>query len=342
MSAVKEKPGSVMVHVGLDRIGDSLLKLPFVLSLRAAYPEARITWVAGKDTSLYAGRMAPTVVGLLDEVIESAGIGQRPIEFLKRRALPGRRFDVIIDTQKIVWATLSLRRIPHKLFISPAAKFLLSSRRPPPNHPKPRSMIRQMLDLLELASGQKFPTPDRIDLRPSPELAALAAQLLPPGPTYVAIAPGSGGPPKCWPLDNFLGLARIQVARGRTPAFIIGPMELDWLPRIRAAVPEAVFPLQSDAISTTHCYSPLLTIALAGHVAAAAANDSGAAHMMAIGGAPLVVLYGVTQPGKFVPMTDRLTIIRAQDFGGRELHWIPLNPVADAVDAAVASGAAGR
>ena len=190
-------PTSVMVHVGLDRIGDSLLKLPFVRGLRQAFPEARITWVAGKDTSLYAGRMAPVVVGLLDEVIEKAGIGERPIEFIRRRPLPGRRFDLIIDTQRIVWASLSLRRIPHKVFISPAAKFLLSSRRPAWGYRKPNSMIRQMLDLLELASGRTFPTPDRIDLRPSPELAALAEHLLPAGPVYVAIAPGSGGPPKC-------------------------------------------------------------------------------------------------------------------------------------------------
>ena len=43
---------SVLVYVGLDRIGDSLLKLPFVRGLRDAYPSAHITWLAGKDTSV--------------------------------------------------------------------------------------------------------------------------------------------------------------------------------------------------------------------------------------------------------------------------------------------------
>ena len=71
---MNEKPKSVLVYVGLDRVGDSLLKLPFVQGLRHAFPEAHITWLAGKDTSVYATFMAPTVDGLLDEVIDDAGI----------------------------------------------------------------------------------------------------------------------------------------------------------------------------------------------------------------------------------------------------------------------------
>ena len=66
-------PASVMVYVGLDRVGDGLLKLPFVRGLRHAFPAATITWVAGKETSVYASTLAPVVSGLLDEVIEKCG-----------------------------------------------------------------------------------------------------------------------------------------------------------------------------------------------------------------------------------------------------------------------------
>ena len=69
------KQKKVLVYVGLDRIGDSLLKLPFVQCLRNAFPDAHITWVAGKDTSVYASIMSPFIKGLIDEVIENAGIG---------------------------------------------------------------------------------------------------------------------------------------------------------------------------------------------------------------------------------------------------------------------------
>mgnify|MGYP007000351031 len=83
--------------------------------------------------------------------IEHAGIGNSPSELLKR-PLGNRKFDLIIDSQKILWASFTLWRIPHKTFVSPAGKFLLSSIKPPKEYKFPKSMQRQLLDLLEIAS----------------------------------------------------------------------------------------------------------------------------------------------------------------------------------------------
>ena len=41
-------PKSILVYVGLDRFGDGLMKLPFVRALRSTWPEAHVTWLAGK------------------------------------------------------------------------------------------------------------------------------------------------------------------------------------------------------------------------------------------------------------------------------------------------------
>ena len=334
MSKQPSAPDSVLVYVGLDRVGDALLKLPFVRGLRTAFPKAHITWLAGKETSVYASIMAPTVEGLLDEVIENAGIGHHPSELL-RRALPGRRFDMIIDSQRIFWASLSLWRIPHRTFISPAAHFLISSRKPAKGYTFPKLMQRQLLDLLEIASGQSFPSPAKLDIDIPQIFHDGARKMMPEGPTYVALSPGAGGLPKCWPLDRFIAVAKAQVERGRIPAFLLGPQEEDWLPTIRDGVPEAVFPLQEKGIAQSMNFNPLLTIALAKHFTAALSNDSGTGHMLAVGGVPLVSLFGRTVPEKFMPMTDLLTIVRAQDFGGREMDTIPVEPVLDALEKAL-------
>ncbi len=119
---------SVLVYVGLDRLGDGLLKLPFVHGLKGAFPNAKITWFAGKETTVYARALAPLVEGYIDEIIEYGGVGLEPKELLRARPLKDRRFDLIIDTQKIVWTSLSARRIRHGAFISPAARFLFSSK----------------------------------------------------------------------------------------------------------------------------------------------------------------------------------------------------------------------
>jgi len=323
-------PESVLVYVGLDRVGDGLLKLPFVRGLRTAFPGAHITWVAGKETSVYADVLAGLVEGKLDEVIENAGIGLHPSELLKR-PLAGRRFDLIIDTQRILWASLSLWRIGHRAFISPAGRFLLSSRRPPRGYKFPKSMQRQLLDLLELASGQAFPTPLGLDLDIPAPYRAEARTRLPENKQYVGFAPGSGGKPKCWDLENFISLAQEQAARGRTPVFFLGPQEPEWQAPISAAVPAALFPLQME----NHGFDPLFTIALAERLAASVSNDSGVGHMLAISGRPLVSLFGPTVPEKFMPMGDKLTIIEAKTFGGREMNLIPLDTVAAALMSAL-------
>ncbi|MEE2761551.1 MAG: glycosyltransferase family 9 protein [Pseudomonadota bacterium] len=318
---------SVLVYVGLDRIGDSLLKLPFVRGLRDAFPNARITWLAGKDTSVYGGIMASMVEGLLDEVIENAGIGLSPMELL-RRPLKGRTFDLVIDTQRVALASLVLWRIRHRDFISPFGNFILSTKKPPKGYTFPKSMQRQMLDLLEIASGQAVKSPKTLNLVLDAELERIAEKLLPEGPDYVGYAPGAGGLPKCWPLENFLETAN---KAGGKPVFFLGPQETDWIERVRYEAPNALLPLQEGDVGAAHEFAPQLTIAMARRLKLAVSNDSGTGHMFAVSGTPLISLFGRTVPEKFTPMTNRLTIIRAQDYGGREMHLIPVAAVIETI-----------
>ena len=50
--------------------------------------------------------------------------------------------------------------------------------------------------------------------------------------------------------------------------------------------------------------------------------------MIALGGKPLISLFGPTVPEKFMPMSENLTIIEAKSFGGREMSFIPYDAVA--------------
>jgi ADP-heptose:LPS heptosyltransferase len=76
----------------------------------------------------------------------------------------------------------------------------------------------------------------------------------------------------------------------------------------------------------------MLTIALARRLSSAVANDSGTGHMLAAADIPLVSLFGPTPPAKFAPATPRLTVLRAQDFGGGDaMESIPVQAVAAAL-----------
>ncbi|MDB5407591.1 MAG: lipopolysaccharide heptosyltransferase family protein [Rhodospirillales bacterium] len=316
----------ILVYSGQEVLGDGVMKLPFVYALRRSWPDARITWLAGKGPTVYSGTLAPLVEGCIDEIIEDAGIGSQTSELWRRRPLPGRRFDLVIDTQRRVLTSFILRRIRTRCFISGAADFLLSSRRPPRPIKKPESMVGQMMALLSLAGGT--PTLGGSDIALPPEWTAAAAALLPDGPVYIGIAPGASMATKIWPLDRFIAIARRQLDRGHIPVFFVGPMEAGFLAELRDAVPQARFPLQDAAAEP----SPLLTVALAQRLAAAVANDSGAGHLLAAGGCAMVSLFGPTRPQKFAPAARRLAIVDARDFGEAEMTSIAVDTVAASLE----------
>lgn len=322
-------PKSILVYVGLDRFGDGLMKLPFVRALRATWPEAHVTWLAGKGETVYAGRLGPLVQGLVDEVIQNAGIGLS-IGELATRPLPDRRFELILDTQRRVMTSLVLKRIRHDRFVSGAAGWLLSDARPGRTG-KPIAMIRQMLDLIEAASGVPV-EPHRARIRLMADVEREAAQAL-PGDGYVGLAPGAGDRRKCWPLDRFIDLGRRLAA----PVVLLGPDEGEWLGALKAALPAASFPFQEHPLGT----DPAFSLAIARRLAVAVANDAGLGHLLAASDCPLVSLFGPTPAGKFAPFAQKLTVIEAQSFGSDDMTAIPVEDVAAAVDRHLAVDAAG-
>jgi ADP-heptose:LPS heptosyltransferase len=320
---------TIAVHSCGEVIGDGLFKLSFLQECRRRFPEARITWVAGLSTSVFAGVLAPMVEGLIDEVVENAGVGTFGQLIDPRPPLGGRSFDLVVDTQRNFMRTLCARRIRHGLFLASTGGFHLSSVKPKDRRAFPRSLLGQFSFLLDLVSEPPAGSPPPI---PLPDVYhARARELLPDGPAYVGFAPGAGDPTKVWPLANFLEIAKRQSAAGRVPVFILGPGEDALREPIREALPNALFPPTVDA-GPGVASGPALVIALARRMAAAVGNDSGAGHMLALGQVPLVSLYSKADPKKYVLNVPRLVILDAKDHGGRDPALIPLADVARALE----------
>lgn len=318
----------VLVYVGLDLVGDGLIKLPFVRALRAAFPRGNITWLAGRGKSAYASALAPLVAGLIDEVIEDADIGNHAYELIVP-PMRGLSFDLVIDTQRRFLTSLILKRIRTRVFVSASGDFVLSDVKAPEGYVKPEPMIRQMLDLIEIATSRATDPYAAMPL--SEDVRTIAAKLLRPGYSYIAISPGAGGKIKQWPIDNFVGMARTLANIGKVPVFLLGPEEENWFGHLAAAVPTGLFPLQNPSARALN-YRADLTIALAQRCVAGVANDSGGGHMIAAAGIPMISLFGPTDPAKFAPSTKRLTIIRAQEFGGQDMALIPPGNVLNALE----------
>jgi ADP-heptose:LPS heptosyltransferase len=337
---------SILVYVTSDAddaLGENVLKLPLLLALQRAFPQARISWVPGTSGAFYLREaLAPLVAGGIAEFITDLDIPKDPRQSLPlawRRGHPilGRHFDLIIDTQRYLGRTLFLRHIPHRRFISGTWRYFFSNARPP--HPlplRPPLLVDKLLGLAAAASGRPLAVANPIPLPPA--WRARAAELLPAGPSYVGLAPGAGNKErgKCWPLDGYVALARLQAGRGRVPMFVLGPDEREWTEHLRDAVPQALFPEQQDGAPG----GPSLVAALGERLAAAVANCSGTGHLLAAGGAPIVSLYGPTRPEKYAPFARASICLKAQHYGSEQIGAIPLDAVAAAVERQVAVGPA--
>lgn len=310
---------TLLFHTAEDLLGDALIKLPVLLALKAARPDITLIWSAGQGRSQFAGGLKPLVASTIDELHEATGLGTRWSQVFK--PFWRRHFDCIVASERRLLPTLALKRLSHDQFVAPMRNFALATCQAPVAFAR-EPLHCQTRILLELATGQ--PLSPRLNLPLPEEYRALAQILLPAGWSYIGLAPGAGGKDKCWPLGHFVAVAQAQVARGRVPVFFLGPAEGAWLPALRLAVPEALFPESDPRASLA---GPLLAIALASRLSLALANDSGAGHLLAAGGRPLVSLFGRTDPHKFAPPYGSRTVIRARDLGLTQVQDIPLGHV---------------
>ncbi len=233
----------------------------------------------------------------------------------------------MIDTQRRLLTTLILRRIRAGRFISAAAGYAFSDIRPDLGSArKPLALGRQLLDLVELASGRAVER--QVTLALPEALRQRAEALLPDMAMYVGLAPGAGGRIKCWPLERYASVARHVAAQGGVPVFLLGPEEAGLQAGLAQMMPTARFPLQDAGDDAT----PALTIALAGRLRAAIANDSGCGHLLAAGGAKLISLFGPTPAAKFAPVAARAIVVAAQEFDGSAMSAIPVSAVTRALD----------
>src|SRR5207244_6779124 len=123
------------------------------------------------------------------------------------------------------------------------------------------------------------------------------------------------------------------------PVFLLGPEESEWQGKLRAAVPQALFPEEANRGLIG---GPCLVAALGERLSAAVANCSGTGHLLAAGGAPMVSLYGPTRPEKYAPFARSLICLKAQDYGSSRIDAIPLAAVAAAVERQVVLGPAAK
>lgn len=309
MSASGQK---IFVFSNGEIMGDGLLKLPALMALRNALPDAEITW-AGYNNTVYQTALVDITAPLNITYLRMKKPGFRPFGWFAPKVAAGKQFDIMIDTQRVFWKGLTLKGMVNH------SRYINSYGLPPKAH-----FTAQVLQLFSQAVGRELTAPT-IEL-PDPKWAAAAAQVLPNGKRYVGLVIGAGQAHKRWPADNFVQLGKALHERGFVPVILSGPTEVDLLPQFRAQLPEAIIPGDHDlGVATSNaCFG----IALAQRVDFAVANDGGGAHVAGAGKPNMLMMTRKASTlVKFCPSVDLVDTIVAPDFGGEKMDLIPYDVV---------------
>jgi ADP-heptose:LPS heptosyltransferase len=309
-------PRRILV-IRLSALGDVVQALAPIASIRAHHRDAHITALT---TKAYAALLAAS------PYVDAVWIDDRPAAWnvrgwlALRRRLRTARFDRVYDLQT------SDRTGFYFLLLGPGRRPEWSGIARGCSHPHANPNRQAMHVMDGWAEQLRIAGLPAMDV---PDLAWLTADIarfdLPS--RYVLLVPGGSPhrPRKIWPAENYARLARALAARGITPVVLGTAPERPLAARILAACPDA-----RDLTGRTG-FAEIAELARG--AAAAVGGVTGPMHLIAMAGAPSVVLFSkISDPAQCGPRGRSVAYLRRDD-----LADLSVEAVANALDPMLAA-----
>ncbi|HMA18999.1 MAG TPA: lipopolysaccharide heptosyltransferase II [Thermoanaerobaculia bacterium] len=270
-------------------IGDAVMSLPVLRALARASPGERLAVLARPGpAAIYraegsAGEVR-TVSGLVADSLATARSG-----FAEAWLLPNSFRSALVPylagvAERIGYAT-------------DGRAVLLTRPLPPPS--RDRHQLRDYDPLLVSRGVEPDTGPPRLPIPPAAarrvEEALARARILSAAGRLLLLAPGAAFSwTKRWPSERFGRLAVELLEREWAPVVAIGPGEEDLARQVSDAAGAPLPVIGADL-------DPVELAGVAARARAVVANDSGAMHLAAAVGTPVVALFGPTDPGRTGP-----------------------------------------
>ena len=299
-------------------LGDVVHALPVLKPLKAAFGEARISWL-----------IRPEFVGLLecvagvDEIVlfDRRRLGawwRSPASFRELRRFIGElragQYDLVLDLQGLFRSGFFARLTGcgRRLGVSDAregARYFYTERLAPLD---PKSNIFEYYRQLLAAAGAAIERPE-VELKIGPEARARAESLLaehgPAGRSFAVLVPGSAHAAKCWPAERFARVAEYLVRQKGLSVAVVGTQkEAATVETIQKECGERIVNLagQTDVAALLEVFRRAeLTVG----------NDTGPTHMAAMLGKPAVIVFGPSNPARVSPWGRPETVAAVEPWG---------------------------
>jgi heptosyltransferase-2 len=298
-------------------VGDATMALPAVRAVRRRFPEAEIAIVARPYVAdIYRDQAICNQLIAYDPKGLHAGISGRERLALELRA---QKFDVALLLQNAFDAAWLAWRanIPERIgYARDSRSFLLTQAVPLPRHGEiPAHEKFYYLELLRRAGWlDSLQDETFIELRVPEEKRRSAEKFLYESGVHrdaLRIAIGAGasyGSAKCWPPPRFAEVANRLQSESDADVILFGTSA-------EAGVATAISAdMRRPAIDLTGKTAIADLPALLSQCHLFIGNDSGAMHVAAAVGLPVVAVFGPTDPEGTAPVTPRCNIVQQKPY----------------------------
>ena len=213
------------------------------------------------------------------------------------------KFDLVIDLQSKIRNTLILKQFPTKYFYSPTFNFKFCSLKK--KYQSTKNEINNIILNLEKLLDTKIPF-QKYSLKKIEKKYFIESKKLLPNENYIgfSITQGNEYRKKSWSLKSFINIAKKIKNKGKTPVFFIEKTNIELINMIKKEVDNVLFPELETNLS-----GPPLVSALSTRLEKVISIDNGIMHMVGLANAPMIVLFGPTNPKKFAPKINYLKIL---------------------------------
>ena len=279
-----------------EKLGDGIIKIPFIYDLKKEIPNSLVYWVAN-GTTVYKNVLNSFVKEKIDYIYEDFSIGIHSIYKSNKlfKELSKNEYDLIIDTQKTFIKSFYLKKLKTKIFLSNCANGIFSNIKnyKKLDNDKKRYYLDNIYNLLELYLFKSIDKRSSIEY-PKHVLSTIS-KLFDPKKKYFGVAPGAGEKEKIWPIKKYIEIIKKFQMIGYTPCFFLGPND-EWAKKEIQMNFEKIFEPEKyfDEIPNVHCI-----MACTKFMSFAISNDSGVSHILSTGDCNLFKLFNNKIPSKF-------------------------------------------
>lgn len=276
-------------------IGDTVMALPAIDSLAAEFPDAELRlFVGAHSRPVVEGRGDRWMTETIDDTISVSGA--LSLAWTAR----ARRLDlvVVLERSRILRTAIALRvgaRVAAVTVVEPEIR-------------------HESVAYLDVLRGVGIaPAVTRPTWTPTPEEAGAARAILDDYERPVLIHPGGAEnpgvamPDKRWPADRYVELVRALESDGYSVVFSGGARDE---PIVDHIIVESGVPARRSLAGTIDLRT---AAAVAAEAQLFVGGDTGMAHIAAATGTPVISIFGPTNPRRYRPLGDSVTVLAPPD-----------------------------